>query len=108
MADLVPSPTKGGDYCAPGEPGGRVLFITVTNQGKTTSGTCTTSVTLPDGSTVDVPTPALGPQKSVELPSVGMLGCGPGNCGFTITVDSKHQVTESDKTNNTAKGGCNA
>jgi hypothetical protein len=54
-----------------------------------------------------LPTPSVKRGSFVVV--VGPVGCPGGdsaNCGFTIIVDSKNDVTETNEANNVVKGLC--
>ena len=111
QADLVPQATHGGtDYCwvsDPGDPTGRNLLITVKNQGGTAAPASTITIDFSNAGSVDVPTPPIPAGGSVALPKVSVpQSCFHPDCGFSITVDSKGAVTESNEANNKAGSGC--
>ncbi|MFS8086644.1 MAG: CARDB domain-containing protein [Acidobacteriota bacterium] len=82
--------------------GDLALIVTVKNRGATDAAVTTTTV-LFRGAPIDVPTPAIPAggttTLAVPIPSI----CFHPDCGFEIEVDSKHQINETDETNN--KGG---
>ncbi len=83
------------------------LIVTVTNRGNAAAAGSTTLVEFSDGSSFGLPTPAIAPGGSVDLPPLKIpAACFRPHCSFKITVDSKAQVQESNDTNNTAVGSC--
>jgi subtilase family serine protease len=107
LPDLVPfsplgtSPTA---FCRI-EGGGKLLRVTVKNQGDADAGLSKTTVTFGNRPfTLD--TLAIPAGGSVDLLFNLPVSCSP-NCSFTINVDSSNQVNESNKQNNSANGTCN-
>ena len=103
LPDLVPVPDASGSFCR-GKDG--KLLVTVKNQGAGPAGPSTTQVDFGQHGTFSQATPALTPNMSTDLLFDIPAGCFDPDCGFTITVDSKNEVTESNEANNTASGFC--
>lgn len=108
LPDLVPvpDPQPGISFCRLDEK--HRLLVVVKNQGAADAPASTTRVHFPvPGNTIDLPTPALSAGSSVTLPPIVMpRGCHNPDCDFTITVDAKNEVIESNEANNSAKGVC--
>lgn len=109
LPDLVPfsplgtSPTA---FCRI-EGGGKLLRVTVKNQGDANAGASKTTVIFGNINTpVTLDTPAISAGGSVDLLFNLVVSCS-RNCSFTINVDSSNQVNESNKQNNSANGACN-
>jgi hypothetical protein len=105
--DLVPFSPLGTDptaYCRI-EQGGRLLRVTVKNQGNEDAGASKTTVTFGTiPATLD--TPPISAGGSVDLLFDVPAGCFSPDCSFKITVDSNYQVNEFSEGNNSAGGGC--
>ncbi len=107
LPDLVPfsplgtSPTA---FCRI-EGGGKLLRVTIKNQGDADAGPSKTTVTF-FNKPFTRDTPAITAGGSVDLLFDLPVNCSP-NCSFTINVDSSNQVNESNKQNNSANGACN-
>ena len=88
---------------------GPTVLVAVENRGQQDAGeTLTTFVFVPGGS-VDVQTPEIGSDSSIQLSPVAVpRGCFNPDCDFTILADSRFQVDESDEGNNRADGNCPA
>lgn len=83
------------------------LIITVKNQGLTPAPLSTTRVKFfKTGSIVDVPTPTIPPLSQVDLDPIPIPLKGSVNILFTIIVDAKNEIVESNKENNTVEGAC--
>jgi len=86
----------------------RKLVVTVKNQGKGDAPASTTRVVFFDGEVTfsfDLDTPAISAGQSVDLACEIPDFCSVG-CEFVIIVDSKNQVIESNKDNNSVPGEC--
>ena len=111
-ADLVPFGRPGlpgpPGFCKTAKTGQHKgeLIITVTNQGNAAAPTSTTLVEFSNGARFLLPTPAIAPGGSVDLPLSIPAACFRPDCSFKITVDSKGQVKETNTGNNTAAGIC--
>lgn len=105
--DLVPfSPlgTAPTAFCRI-EQDGKLLRVSVKNQGNADAGPSKTTVTFVNKPfTLD--TPAIPAGGSVDLLFKVPSGCFSPDCSFKITVDSNNQVNESDEENNSTNGGC--
>jgi CARDB protein len=102
--DLIPVPLPSGSFCNATPQG---LVVTVKNQGTGSAGASITRVTFSNGSTVDIPTPALAAGAQVNLPPVPFPpNCFQPDCSFRITVDATGLVAESNEANNSASGTC--
>lgn len=105
--DLVPfSPLGTGPnaFCRM-EEGGKLLRVTVKNQGNADAGASKTTVTFVNKPfTLDTPPVAAGGSADLlfKVPS----GCFSPDCSFKVTVDSSNQVNESNEQNNSANGAC--
>jgi hypothetical protein len=83
------------------------LIVTVTNRGNATAKASTARVKFSNGASYSLPTPALAPGGSVDLPPLGIpAACFQPDCSFKVRVDSQDQVLESDEGNNAADGTC--
>ncbi|MGQ0792925.1 MAG: CARDB domain-containing protein [Deltaproteobacteria bacterium] len=106
--DLVPfspSGTAPSAFCR-FEEGGKLLRVTVKNQGDTDAGASKTSVAF-GGGTVTLQTPPIAKGGSVDLLFKVPGNCFSPDCSFRIIVDSGNQVDEpSGEGNNVASGGC--
>ena len=102
----VPDPEPGIGFCRVDERGR--LLVTVRNQGAADAPASTTRVHfLVPGKTVDLPTPSLPAGASVTLPPVEFpVGCHNPDCDFTIRVDAKNEIIESNEANNSGSGTC--
>ena len=111
LGDLapLPDPRPGIGFCRIVESGpqkGR-LKVAVINYGNADAPPSTTTVTFNSGETVELATPTIRAGESVELEPVEIpKGCFSPDCHFRIVVDSKNDVIESDKSNNTAEYFC--
>ncbi len=84
------------------------LIITVKNQGFAVAPPSTSRVEfnqVEDG-IVDIPTPSIPPLKQVDLEPVAIPVTNTGNALFTITVNAKKEIVESDYKNNSVNGIC--
>jgi hypothetical protein len=84
------------------------LIVTVKNQGTVDASPSSTTIVefLPSGS-VSRLTPVLRAGESVELAPIALpASCSDPDCGFTITVDAKNQLSEDDEGNNLVNGLC--
>ena len=102
-ADLAPFESA-VQFCHK-DPQGRLL-VSVANNGPGDALVSTTRVVFSPGGTVEVATPPIpvgftGTLEPIVIPP----SCG-GDCDFTITVDSKSEVTETNENNNVASGLC--
>jgi hypothetical protein len=104
LPDLIPVPDPDTDFCKRDERGN--LIVTVRNQGSGDAGASTTTVHFVPGGAFSQPTPPIAAGASVDLAFPIPAVCFDPDCDFRIIVDSAHQVTESDETNNTASGTC--
>lgn len=106
LPDLVPFSSSGTSptaFCRI-EGGGKLLRVTVKNQGDADAGPSKTTVTF-GNRPFTLNTPAIPAGGSVDLLFDLAVSCSP-NCSFTINVDSNNQVNESNEGNNTVNGGC--
>ena len=106
--DLIPfspSGTSPDAFCR--IEGGKVLRVTVKNQGAADAAASKTTVAFADKSfTVD--TPPIPAGGSVDLLFAVPSSCFNPDCPFRITVDSSNQINEgSNEGNNSASGMCN-
>ena len=88
------------------EQSGKLLRVSVKNQGNGNAAASKTTVAFSTGSvTVDAPpVPAGG---SIDLLINVPANCFSPDCSFRITVDSDNQVNEfNNEGNNSANGGC--
>lgn len=104
LPDLIPVPDANGSFCKTED--NRTLIVTVRNQGMAGAGPSTTRVDFAAHGVVDLPTPALAPGASVDLPFPIPPGCFDPDCEFRIIVDVSNNVMESDEGNNFASGTC--
>jgi hypothetical protein len=108
LPDLVPFSPLGTNptaFCRM-EGGGRLLRVTVKNQGNENAAASKTAVTF-GNIPVTVDTPAIPAGGSVDLLFKVPTNCFQPDCSFNITVDSGNQVNESsNEGNNGANGGC--
>ena len=103
----VPDPRPGYKFCR--RDASQKLQVTVKNQNNNdvAAHASTTKVEFTPGGTIEIPTPAIPAGVSVDLPPVVIPAqCFNPDCEFTITVDSQHQVHESNEGNNTGIGKC--
>ncbi len=104
-ADLAPllDPSLGAVPCSRNAAGR--LLLEISNQGKRPSRASTTSVAFPVFE-VRLPTRPLAPgehtQLSLALPEL----CEEPGCDFTIWIDAKEEVRESNEDNNRATAKC--
>jgi hypothetical protein len=108
--DLVPLPRtadgKPESFCQRATQG-RALAVAAQNTGDAPAPNSITVVEFLPGGTFALKTPALDPGSIAELPPIDFpAGCFVPDCDFTITVDAKDRVVESDERNNTAAGVC--
>jgi hypothetical protein len=107
--DLVPVSINGlpgpPGFCA-STPQTPLLAVRVKNQGKHSAGSSTTTVTFSPGGSVSKITPPIPAGGSVDLHFDVPGVCYDPDCDFTICVDSKNQVHESNETNNCVVGIC--
>lgn len=101
--DLVPVPDENGDFCVREE---GMLLVRVCNQGTGAAGSSTTEVDFGRHGSVSVNTPPLGPGDCTRVEVPIPPGCFDPDCGFVITVNASGTVSESDSSNNTARGIC--
>jgi hypothetical protein len=111
--DLVPLPRTPGstdplDFCQ--STGPNEFDVHVANQGSVPAPASTTHVDFANGGGVDMPTPALAPGGSAIVHFAIPATCWDASqkCSFTIVVDSTNAVAESNETNNSAAGLCDA
>jgi hypothetical protein len=104
LPDLIPLPDPETGFCKRDERGN--LIVTVKNQGSSDAGASTTTVHFVPGGMFSQPTPPIAAGGSVDLVFPIPGPCFNPDCDFRIVVDSAHQVTESDETNNIASGTC--
>jgi hypothetical protein len=104
LVPLSPSGTSPAAFCRI-EESGKILRVTVKNQGTIDAGASKTTVTFAENSfTLDTPpVPAGG---SVDLLFKAPTGCFSPDCSFGISVDSSNQLSEADEGNNHVTGGC--
>jgi hypothetical protein len=110
-ADLVPVPEINSfdppflNFCTTED--NERLLVTVRNQGSGNAAASTTTVQFDSGPPVSIPTNALSGSGGVDNLTFDIpAACFNADCGFTITVDSGNVVSESNETNNSAKGRC--
>lgn len=105
--DLVPfspSGTSPAAFCRL-EENGKLLRVTVTNQGTIGAGPSKTTVTFGDALyTLD--TPSIPAGSSTDLLFKVPTNCFSPDCTFRIQVDSSDQVSETNEGNNTVDAGC--
>lgn len=85
------------------------LTITVKNQGFVAAPPTTTRVVFfehENGGAVDIPTPGIPPLEQIDLEPVPIPNTGKGHALFTVTVNAKNEILESNKENNTVHGMC--
>lgn len=85
------------------------LVITVKNQGFKAAPASITRVVFfgaGDMGILDIPTPAVPPQEQLDLDPVAIPPLKTMNILFTITVDARNEVLESNKRNNAVEGFC--
>ena len=104
LPDLIPLPDPETGFCKRDDQGN--LIVTVKNQGSAAAGASTTTVHFVPGGVLSQPTPPIAAGGSVDLLFPIPSRCFDPDCDFRIIVDSAHEVTESDETNNTASGTC--
>ncbi|HSE83762.1 MAG TPA: CARDB domain-containing protein [Thermodesulfobacteriota bacterium] len=108
VPDLVPFSPSGNSaaaFCRM-EEGGKLLRVSVKNQGNADAGISKTTVMFGD-TPVTVDTPAIPAGGSVDLLFKVPANCFSPDCSFRITVDSDNQVDESNNEgNNSVGGGC--
>jgi hypothetical protein len=109
--DLVPVPhhEPGIGFCklVPEGPDKGKLIVTIRNQGEAVADESTTRVIFRPGLSFDLWTPPIPAGASVDLEPFEIPGeCYRPDCHFTIIANVKHEVDESDETNNTATGMC--
>jgi hypothetical protein len=106
--DLVPFSPLGTDplaFCRI-EQGGKLLRVSVTNQGNGNAAASKTTVAFNNGP-VTVDTPPIPAGGSIDLLFSVPPNCFSPDCSFRITVDSDNQVNEfNNEGNNSANGGC--
>jgi subtilase family serine protease len=104
--DLVPLPKDGltGSiaYC---KRDGDNLVVHIKNNGTESAPASTTKVEF-TGGTLEMPTPQIPANGTVEVRFLIPVGCHNPDCDFKITVDSKTEVPESNEGNNTVDGIC--
>jgi hypothetical protein len=87
------------------EESGKVLRVTVKNQGAIEAGASKTTVRF-DETLFTLDTPPVPAGGSVDLLFKVPTGCFTPDCSFTISVDSSNQVGETNEGNNKVTGGC--
>ncbi|MDR4497125.1 MAG: hypothetical protein MRK02_04255 [Candidatus Scalindua sp.] len=106
--DLLPFSPAGIDpsaFCRL-EEGGKLLRVSVKNQGNDHAAASKTTVLFRDVS-LTLDTPAIPAGGSVDLLFKVPANCFSPDCSFKITVDSDNQVNElNNEGNNSANGGC--
>ena len=102
-ADLVPQDNSAVQFCNT-DPQGRLL-VSVANIGTDDAPASTTSIDFGGGVLVEVATPPIPANFTVTLDPVNMQSCE-GDCSFSIRVDSKLEVTETNEVNNITDGKC--
>lgn len=106
--DLAPFSPLGTDpfaFCRT-EQDGKLLRVSVKNQGNGNAAASKTMVTFNNGP-VTVDTPPIPAGGSIDLLFSVPANCFRPDCSFTITVDSDNQVNEfNNEGNNSANGGC--
>ena len=94
-----------GVFCGDGP----TALMAVENRGQQDAGGSVTTVVFVPGGSVDVQTPEIGSDSSIQLSPVAVpRECFNPDCDFTILADSRFQVDESDEDNNRADGNCPA
>lgn len=102
-SDLVPFESA-HQFCNI-DPLGRLL-ISVANNGADDAPASTTRIKFERGEIVEVVTPPIPVNFTVTLDPVEIPPFCGTDCEFTITVDSKSEVTETNEINNVASGQC--
>lgn len=88
---------------------GPTVLVAVENRGQQDAGESLTTFVFVPGGSVDVQTPEIGSDSSIQLSPVAVpRECFNPDCDFTILADSRFQVEESDEDNNRADGNCPA
>lgn len=82
------------------------LIITVENRGAAAAPPSTTRVEFEEGRCVDIPTPVIPPFSRVDLDPVEISFPESGVALFTIIVNARHEIRESNLENNAADGLC--
>jgi hypothetical protein len=106
-SDLVPfspSGTEPSAFCRI-EQGGKLLRVSVKNQGSADAGASKTTVIFVNNP-ITLDTPAIPVGGSVDLLFQVPSGCFSPDCSFKITVDSNNKLEELNEANNSANGGC--
>jgi hypothetical protein len=107
-ADLIPFSPSGMEptaFCRI-EQGGKLLRVSVKNQGDADAGASKTTVVF-GNSPLTVDTPPIPKGSSVDVLLDVPANCFSPDCSFRITVDSDNQVDEvNNEGNNSANGGC--
>lgn len=107
VPDLAPFSPLGTDpaaFCRI-EGNGKLLRISVKNQGNADAGVSKTTVTF-SNTVLTLDTPTIPRDGFVDLLFKVPAGCFSPDCSFRITVDSGNQVNESNEGNNSIGGGC--
>lgn len=81
------------------------LTVEVLNQGRRASRATTTSIDFPSFE-VRLPTRPLEPGDRHAVSTALPKDCASQGCGFTVIVDSKGEVRESNEDNNRSQGRC--
>lgn len=105
--DLLPFSPMGTSttaYCRI-EESGRMLRVTVKNQGTIEAGGSQTTVRFGE-TPFTLDTPSIPAGGSVDLLFKVPTACFTPDCSFTMSVDSHNQVGEADEGNNKVTGGC--
>ncbi|HLE24520.1 MAG TPA: CARDB domain-containing protein, partial [Thermodesulfobacteriota bacterium] len=88
------------------EQSGKLLRVSVKNQGNADAGASKTTVTF-SNKALTLDTPAIPAGGSVDLLFKVPANCFSPDCSFRITVDSINQVDElNNEGNNSVDGGC--
>ena len=88
------------------DPGPSVV-VTVENRGGAEASESITTVVFVPGGSVDVRTPELGQNESVQLDPVSVpADCFVPSCRFAVLADASFLVDESDENNNRRDGDC--
>jgi hypothetical protein len=103
VPDLVPVPSERGSFCKRKD---ELLIVTVKNQGTGRAVASITTVDFGRHGTIPLQTPALAPGQSIDLSTRIPRRAFDPDCEFTITVDAKQDVTESNEQNNVGHGRC--
>ena len=99
------SSTGPGPFCRAGP----TALVTVENRGDADAGTSITTFVFVPGGSVDVQTPEIRKDESVQLSAVAVpAACFAPDCRFAILADASFRVDESDENNNRAEGQCPA